>query len=265
MTEEHIQTPPSNRCRDFFQISLWIRNLCHTYRMGTDSDKDPLAPVIVRALAAERRSLVQRRQEAVVAHTRLLEGIDREIGELDAALGRKNQGDQHLVSEQPNLDWMAAPPDLPDESLQSAVESSSWTSSLIASDPEQPTPYLSAREPEARYSYNEFARSEQSREPASEASGRKLKARELNRIARQICKEILSTSPTPKRIGELHAAVVDRGVYLTAEDPSRRLVQLLSGDADFVSDRRLGWSLRKGETPVAAGVSSATASAPDHI
>ncbi|RYX94618.1 MAG: hypothetical protein EOO28_13430 [Comamonadaceae bacterium] len=91
-------------------------------------------------------------------------------------------------------------------------------------------------------------------------------ARLVNRNALVHAKRILSTK-FPLKTPELYKLVEDSGVKLKAADPEGRFAQLLSASDDFVSDRRLGWSL-KGESPSGLqtdGLSSATKSDDDEL
>jgi hypothetical protein len=65
----------------------------------------------------------------------------------------------------------------------------------------------------------------------------------------------------PRKTIEIYEALLRQGQVFTAQNPTQRLSQLLSGSDWFVSDRVQGWSL-KSESPGATGLSSATQSLP---
>jgi hypothetical protein len=93
------------------------------------------------------------------------------------------------------------------------------------------------------------------------ASVANISARSLNQMAIEVCQHLLKNQQL--KTSDLFAAIVDRGIYLKAEDPERRLVQLLSENKDiFQSDRKNGWSL-KGESSGGTELSGASASEKD--
>jgi hypothetical protein len=92
--------------------------------------------------------------------------------------------------------------------------------------------------------------------------GEAVSARQINQKAVEHCKFMLGGSKQLKT-SELYAGIVAHGILLKAEDPERRLVQLLSENKDiFQSDRKNGWSL-KGESSGGTELSGASASEED--
>lgn len=98
-----------------------------------------------------------------------------------------------------------------------------------------------------------------------EGSHENLSARFMNKLAITQCKQILAGGRQMKT-PELYAVLESMNIKLRAEDPEARLSQLLSGEDDFVSDRKNGWSLKsEGLIGVQTdGPSSATTSTPDN-
>ena len=77
------------------------------------------------------------------------------------------------------------------------------------------------------------------------AASEDLGARQLNQLAVEHCKQRL-TNGQQLKTAELFAGIIGAGIRLKAEDPERRLVQLLSENKEiFQSDRRNGWTLQR--------------------